>query len=148
MKKIIFATIFLLLFSCSNDKKENEEDGFCTEQFVIICLEVADAQGNPYVLDSIKSFINGKAIEMVTDFESEGFEWYQKYGNYPVIDDRYARRVSKHKPEYKVPESFTVVAVGYKDDKALFEKALKIQSGYCHIDCDYNPEELKVVIKE
>lgn len=128
MKKVIVIfSSFLLLFSCSvdNKKKEAEEDVFCTEEYRSVTLTVTDKDNRSVGLDSIKTFVDGKAIPVLENFQSMEYIEMKIKGEYLVCSDS-----DKEAFDGKVKK---VSILGYLNNKVIFEKETEIGADKCHI---------------
>lgn len=125
----------------------------CTKELRTISVGVQHKDGNPYALDSVKTFIEIeeelKNINVITDFAGNGFQYCQEQGVYPVTGDG----LTRYYPDFVMPIRWdevkligTVIFVGYKNDKELFRKNIKVYTDACHVFCD--EKDLAVIVLE
>ncbi|NDV96956.1 hypothetical protein D0T84_18890 [Dysgonomonas sp. 521] len=143
MKKLFPALfLFSLLLSCT-DSNRSDDMVACTEELRTISVGVQHKDGSPYALDSVKTFIETevglKDINIFNDFDSQGFKNCREDGIYPVTGDG----LTRHYPDFVMPTKWdevklvgVVIFVGYKDDKELFRKNIKVYTDACHVFCD------------
>jgi hypothetical protein len=153
MKKLFpVLFIFSLLLSCTDNNKSDDSVN-CTDVLQIISVKVQHKDGSPYALDSVKTFIETEAglkdLSFFNDFDDTVFQYYQENGTYPVTGDG----LTRYYPDFVMPTRWdevklvgTVIFVGYKNDKELFRKNIKVYTDACHVFCD--EKDLAVIVLE
>jgi len=137
----LFLILSFLFISCDS----NKTDDFiaCTNELRVSNIQVQHKDGTPYALDSVKTFIEIKDrlknISHFEDFDNIFFHNCQEDGTYPVVGDIDDR----HFPDFVRPTKYNEIKfigevqfVGYKADKELFRKKIKVYTDACHISCD------------
>ncbi|MBN9302371.1 MULTISPECIES: hypothetical protein [Dysgonomonas] len=143
MKKFILFLFLSFLFVSCSDNKADDNIVYCTDEMRMIGVGVKHKDGSPYVLDSVKSFIATKEglknVSVFKDFNDTFFQYCQKQGTYLFVGDGFDR----HFPDFVKPTKWNetkfigeVDFVGYKKDKELFRKTIKVYTDACHVFCD------------
>ncbi|TDN79658.1 hypothetical protein DET49_13620 [Salegentibacter sp. 24] len=125
-----FIGIILFTISCQ-EENTGKCNGFCTEEFRSITVEITDTQENPVVLDSIS--ITDITKERELEFNSEHqFE----DGIYTIFNDNL---VSSYKNQ-----EIALLFRGYINDELIVEETYQVGADCCHVYHSSGP--LKIVL--
>jgi len=130
MKKAIAALLtsllILLSFSCSNDK--DEDFVACSDQFVIITVNLSNENKEPVTLDSYKVFLGNEDI--TPDSEEYSHQYWGQYGYHPIIDDGMQSKLEG--------KEAGITFVGYLSEQEVIRKDITIGANKCHVYCNDN----------
>lgn len=144
MKQSVIIILLLSFFSCKgSDGADNKL--VSSDEFRSVALYVEYSDNSPFSLDSIRTYFGNQDVSIVTDFQSEEFESFQRSGIYPVIDDRLARLYDKL-TQLKYPYLLKLKVVGYKNGNPVFENEISAIRDNHHVQVDEKDLRISIPI--
>ncbi len=123
---LIFLSFISMAATCQDKKSKTQKENpcdpniMCTQVFVTVDLQLEGKDGQPVMLDSFYSLINGEKISPEQD------DYQSKNGFYPVATDNEMPKLDF--------EGTEVEFIGEKNGKKVISHKMIIGKDCCHIE--------------
>ena len=119
---ILLSAIIFISCDCNGDSDCNNVA--CTEEFVMITVNIVDGNQNPIILDDFKVVDIDNNIDLTDDLK----DYYQSYlndGTYPIFDDRFQQDYQNQEIELQF--------IGYIEDQEVINEYYLVGADCCHV---------------
>lgn len=122
--------------SCDDVKLNNEKEVLCTMDFRSVFVFVEDTEGNPFLLDSIRSAFDGEELiaQGIDPSVYSNFPPEEPFG-YPVVDDTWQ--------EFFKGRTEDVEFKGFRNGEEVVSGLVKVTADECHVS---SPESDQVLV--
>ena len=123
-KFILLLLPLILLFSCNCNCESDCANVACTEQFVMIMVNIVDSYQNPVILDNYTVIDIDNNIDLTDDLYAN-YQTSLDDGTYPLFDDSFQQ-------DYQNQE-IDLQFIGYIDNQEVVNEFYSMGADCCHV---------------